>query len=264
MPRSCHVLRVFTRNGGGGNHLGVITDLVGLTPDDMQAIAAELGYSETVFIDWPTGEAPFVRIFTPSVELPFAGHPLVGTAWAMLSLGPGGVDTLRCGIGSVAVGLDDATAWVEAAIDAANARLGDHSDYARRAGLPTPLRSWAVAIPRDYIILEYPDADTIASVTPEADVLAEEYGTLVFARTGDRVRARFFAPGNGIYEDPATGSAAVALATALMADGEHTGSLIIDQGEEIGFPSRIAVSWTSDSARIGGTCVRDDVLLLET
>ena len=74
--------------------------------------------------------------------------------------------------------------------------------------------------------------------------------------------ARFFAPGTGVDEDPATGSAAVALATALAAAGETDGSLSIDQGESIGFPSRIELTWEGTVASIGGTVVADEQRLL--
>jgi trans-2,3-dihydro-3-hydroxyanthranilate isomerase len=264
MPRVCQIVRVFTRNGEGGNALGVINDTIGLDDDGMQAIAAELGFSETVFVDWPEDDLPSVRIFTPLVELPFAGHPLVGTAWTLLTMGPGGVAGLRCGIGDVAIGMDGDDAWITVTIDPAAARPTDLGDYAARAGLPVPLRSWLVAMPRDYVVLEYPDAATVAAVAPDAGVLGERFGTLVYARSGDTVRARFFAPSAGVLEDPATGSAAVALATALLAGGEVAGRLTIDQGEEIGHPSRIELAWDAGSARIGGGCVRDEVRFLET
>lgn len=264
MPRACQILRVFTRSGEGGNALGVINDIIGLDDEGMQSIAADLGFSETVFVEWSEDDLPSVRIFTPLVELPFAGHPLVGTAWTMLMLGPGGVAGLRCGIGEVAIGMEGDDAWVTVAIDPAAARASDLSAYAARAGLPRPVRSWLVAMPKDYVVLEYPDAETVAAVTPESEVLGERFGTLVYARSGDAVRARFFAPSAGVFEDPATGSAAVALATALLTSGERSGRLTIDQGAEIGHPSRIELSWDAESARIGGGCVRDEVRFLET
>ncbi len=263
MPRVCQVLRVFTRGEEGGNALGVVNDIVELSSESMQAIATQLGFSETVFVDWPKGEAPMVRIFTPAMELPFAGHPLVGTAWTMLTLGPGGVDRLRCGIGDVSVGMEGETAWVEAAIDEGNARRIDTGVLAERASLPLPVDSWAVAMPKEYLILEYPDTATISALAPDMDVLAEHFGTLVYAREGDRVQARFFAPAAGVPEDPATGSAAVALATTRVASEEAEGALVIHQGEEIGRPSRIELSWTPTTARIGGICVRDEVRWLE-
>jgi len=263
MPRVCQVLRVFTRGDEGGNALGVVNDIVELSDDRMQAIATDLGFSETVFVDWPEGEPPVVRIFTPALELPFAGHPLVGTAWTMLTLGPGGVDRLRCGIGEVAVGMDGSAAWVTAPIDATNAASVDLGDLAKRASLPQPARSWIVNLPMEYVILEYPDAASVAGADPDLGVLSEHFGTLVFARDDARVRARFFAPAGGVPEDPATGSAAVALATALVASAEPEGHVTVDQGEEMGHPSRIDLSWTTATARIGGTCVRDEIRFLD-
>ena len=84
--RHCYVLRVFTRGGEGGNHLGVVTDTTGLADVTMQAIATALGFSETIFIDWRAVGDPRVRIFTPAAELAFAGHPLVGALVSFLGL----------------------------------------------------------------------------------------------------------------------------------------------------------------------------------
>lgn len=258
------MLRVFTRDGDGGNHLGVVNDLVGLDDASMQAIATDLGFSETVFVEWQADAMPYVRIFTPAAELPFAGHPLVGTAWTMLAIGPGGIDQIACGIGPVDIGMDGDSAWVQVPLDPGNAEPVELADFAVRAGLPDPLRSWLVQIPSDHVILEYADEATVASVAPEADALAEFHGTMVVCRTGNTVRARFFAPEFGVYEDPATGSAAVAWATAMVADGEGEGAVTIHQGEEIGHPSQIDLVWAPTYARIGGGCVRDEVRFLDT
>jgi PhzF family phenazine biosynthesis protein len=80
--RQCYVLRVFTRGDEGGNHLGVIVDLTALDAPMMQTIAVDLAFSESVFID-ASGDVPHCRIFTPTAELAFAGHPLVGAAWLL-------------------------------------------------------------------------------------------------------------------------------------------------------------------------------------
>jgi len=264
MPsRVAHVLRVFTRDGDGGNHLGVVNDITGLDTDTMQGIAADLGFSETVFVDWQPGGPPYVRIFTPGQELPFAGHPLVGTAWTMLTMGPGGIDSLRCGIGDVSVGVDGGSAWIEAALQPGNAARSDLDDYATRAGLPAPRRAWLVAMPKEYAILEYDDVAAVASAEPDNEVMAERFGTMLVVRSEGTARVRFFAPDAGVFEDPATGSAAVALATALVNDGESEGAMTIHQGEEMGHPSRIDLTWTATSARIGGGCVHDETLLLD-
>ena len=94
-------------------------------------------------------------------------------------------------------------------------------------------------------------------------VLAETFGTYLYARVGDQVRARFFAPASGVDEDPATGSAAVALAAALAARGEVAGQVTIEQGEEMGHPSRIELVWDATTASIGGTVRHDEVRVLE-
>lgn len=265
MSRPCSVLRVFTRDGEGGNHLGVVNDVVGLDPETMQGIAADLGFSETIFVDWQEPDAATVRIFTPVIEMPFAGHPLVGATWALYMLGPGEVvTTLRCPTGDIAIGMEGSTAFIQSVIDPASVEPADLARYAIAAGMPPPVAGWRVAMPRIYSLLEYADAPTVASLQPDmAELAASGSETMVFARTGDRVRARFFAPAGGVLEDPATGSAAVALAMTRIADGEGVGSLVIDQGEEIGHPSRIMLSWWADTVRIAGECSHDETRLLE-
>ncbi len=263
MSRPCHVLRVFTRGDEGGNHLGVVNDVTGLDTATMHQIAEDLGFSETIFVDWRAGGMPQVRIFTPVDELPFAGHPLVGAAWALNRMGPGGVDRLTCGIGEVRVRLDGDVTWVDVALDPAAARRSDETEWAAAAGLPLPVEAWRVAMPKDYRLLEVPAAADVAGAEPEMTVLARHFGTMVYAREGDRVRARFFAPGSGVDEDPATGSAAVALATALTVGGEPAGALGIDQGAEVGHPSHIELRWGDGVASIGGTVRHDEVRDLE-
>ncbi len=263
MPRPCHVLRVFTRDGDGGNALGVINDLTELDGDGMQQIAADLGFSESVFIEWPPGEPPFVRIFTPVMELPFAGHPLVGTAWVMSSLGPGGVDRVRCGIGEVSIRMEEDEAWIDLSPHAEVSEAEEGPAIAAEAQLPPPLHAWWVRLPKEYLLLEVDDFDDVANARPVMEPLSRHFGTLLFARHNGAVKARFFAPAAGVDEDPATGSAAVALAMALRHRGEHDGALKIEQGDELGHPSTIRLRWDEDSVSVGGQVVRDEVRFLE-
>lgn len=258
MPRECLVLRVFTRGRRGGNHLGVITDLAGLDSASMQQIAADLGFSETVFIDRNPGDVPFTRIFMPGMETPFAGHPLVGAASVILSESGNTVDRLRCGIGEVMIRSDGDVVWVDAPMFPENARIDD-DDFASRVGLETRHATWRVAMPLDYRMVELESADLVAGVKPDTDSFGEAHGLTVYARDGDTARMRFFIPEGGIEEDPATGSAAVALATMFSAGGETDGRLSIDQGEEIGHPSRINLRWSGTTASIGGSVVQDEV-----
>ncbi len=263
--RHCYVLRVFTRDGLGGNHLGVVTDTTSLTDQAMQGIAAGLGFSETVFLDWNEREVPHARIFTPTTEMPFAGHPLVGAAWILHALGPGGPEELTCEIGRIGISYDGTAAWIDAPLGQAVSTI-DRFDAAA-LGLPVPRSAVAVEMPLRYVLVELSGASEVASFRPDPEIMAahpDGEHTYVWARAGDgRVRARFFAPASGIFEDPATGSAAVALARALQAAGEPEGDLLIRQGEEIGAASVIHLSWTPDGARIGGSVMRDEVRELD-
>jgi trans-2,3-dihydro-3-hydroxyanthranilate isomerase len=256
------VVRVFTRADVGGNLLGVVNDIVGLSDDQMQAIAADLGFSETTFVDWGDREVPMVRIFTPRVEMEFAGHPMVGTAWVMNHLGPRPHDKLECPVGIVAVTAEDDLVWIETPLNQAVQPDPDIS-ILERAGLPVPDRAWLVRMPKEYLVAQYPNSAAITGFDPDMSVLEEVFGTLCFARDETRAHSRFFAPMGGVDEDPATGSAAVALAAAMVASGDREGRLSIDQGAEIGTPSRIELAWTAQTARIGGTVVHDKIELVK-
>lgn len=265
MSRPCHVVRVFTRGTAGGNHLGVVNDVSGLGTKAMQAIASDLGFSETIFVDWQDPDrAPVTRIFTPGMELSFAGHPLVGAAWVLCRLGPGArAGSLECASGVVRYRGEDDLTWVDVPFGFDAAPPDDTAEITHRAGLPDPARTWRLLMPKEYLIAEYDTADAVASAAPDMHVLAERFGLLIFARSGRSVRARFFAPRGGVPEDPATGSAAVALAAALRSVGEPTGELTIRQGEEIGHPSTIELVWDQRRASIGGTVAHDEVRVLD-
>jgi trans-2,3-dihydro-3-hydroxyanthranilate isomerase len=249
----CTIVRVFTRDGAGGNHLGVIR--CHLQPQLMQEIAADLGFSETIFIDTADPGLPNVRIFTPGAELPFAGHPLVGAAWVLGAE----TDRIRCGIGDVGVRHDGPVTWIDVPLYGSVEDPSGVDAFLRRAGFQAPVAVHRVGLPLEYVIGELADVEAVAGGQPSMVVLSEVFGTLVYARRGEVARARFFAPGSGVDEDPATGSAAVALAVALSAAGEPEGHLSINQGEEIGHPSRIELRWDTTTASIGGTVELDEV-----
>jgi trans-2,3-dihydro-3-hydroxyanthranilate isomerase len=248
------VLRVFTRDGAGGNHLGVVDELGGLDGDAMQRIAAELGFSETVFIDYTAG--PGVRIFTPTMEMPFAGHPLVGAAFHIFESGVK-AERIRCGIGDVRIRREGDFVWVDAPMNPDSA-YRDSAGFARGAGISDQVSTWRVEMPLDYRLVEVATAEDVAGVQPDTSSFGAAHALAVYARSGGRIRMRFFIPEAGIAEDPATGSAAVALATRFAAAGEPNGAATIDQGEEIGHPSRIELRWEAKTASIGGTVSVDE------
>ena len=249
--RTCNVLRVFAESGEGGNPLGVVSDLAGLDRETMQGIAAELGYPETVFVNAGATPAPQVRIFTPARELEFAGHPLVGCAWFLAAKASMREGKLACGLGEIAFRARDAGASISVA-PTAEAQETDSANLVARARLPEPMRAWVVKVPQPYSLLQLPTETAIAGAAPDFAALRSFTPVYLFARDGNRVRARFFAPSYGVDEDPATGSAAFALASLLAHEGEASGELAIAQGAEIGVPCRIDVAWTPGEVRIGG------------
>jgi len=254
---------VFTAHRFGGNPLAVFPDATGLTDAEMQALAGEFNLSETTFVlppDDPANTAR-VRIFTPRMELPFAGHPNVGTGWVLASQGRdrGGVLLFEETAGLVRVEVE---------------RTGDRVTGARVAA-PQPLQvedgpaaavtaACAGLAAADLVGTHPPlfasvgSRFLIAPVTPEAlgratpnmaafqartaeDSRSPNHRNLyLYARKGDQVRVRMFAPLAGIPEDPATGSAATALAALLLhLDGGDAIELAISQGDEMGRPSRL-------------------------
>ena len=184
MP-TLHVLRVFTNDEGEwGNPLGVFLDGGEVPEGERQGVAADLGFSETVFVDDPVGGR--LRIFTPAVELEFAGHPLVGTAWLLAREGAP-VDVLGPPAGDVPTRMEDEGTFI-----AAEAEWAPRFDWQE------------LASPADVHALEGPPHDAAAIYA--WSWIDESVGT---------IRARSFAPGYGIVEDEATGSAALALCAHL-------------------------------------------------
>jgi predicted PhzF superfamily epimerase YddE/YHI9 len=189
-----HTLRVFVGpDGAGGNPLGVILDGTAVPPDARQAVAADLGFSETVFVDDPATGA--LRIFTPTVELPLAGHPLVGTSWLLAHTGAA-VDVLRPPAGDVPTWADGELTWIRAR------------------------REWATL----YDVEQLGSAAEVdAFAVPGGDAMVAVWAWEDEAAGG--VRARVFPNGIGIEEDEATGAAALQLGGLIGRD------IVIRQGE---------------------------------
>lgn len=246
------VLRVFTRDDAGGNHLGVVEDPSGLDTAGMQAIAAELGYSETVFF-----ESDRVRIFTPVAEMPFAGHPIVGSAWVRGNGVDGSTGTMTIQVGDVDYRLENGIVWVSFK-QPGKVSTAEESQAAAFS-LPKPHRAYLVELPLPYLVFEYDDVAAVASAAPDMDAIAASGAEVYMVAPGaTALRARFFAPVLGVDEDPATGSAATALAAVRVAQGQHHGEQLIHQGEEINQPCAINLRWDSDKVSLGGTVTEDD------
>lgn len=257
MARHCYVLRVFTRNGSGGNSLGVVTDILGLDDDKMQRIATDLAFSETIFLSWFEGAMPKARIFTPRTEIPFAGHPLVGAAWVLINLGPIDPGAIECATGPVRIRQADGLTWIDSP--------GSQPVRSVARGVPdlVAIDVAEVLMPVPYLMVQVATAGEVETMTPsQAAGLGQVY-VWAWEQEGRTVRARFFAPDFGVIEDPATGSAAVALAARHMDQGRTSGALVIHQGQEVGYPSQIELVWDGDATSIGGMVARDEVRFLK-
>jgi predicted PhzF superfamily epimerase YddE/YHI9 len=193
-PTTLHTLRVFLGAGGaGGNPLGVVLAGADVPPAERQAVAADLGFSETVFVDDRASGA--LRIHTPTVELPLAGHPLVGTAWLLAHEGTP-VDTLRPPAGDVPTWRDGELTWISGRPES-----GPGYDLAQLDSIAA-VDAFAV-----------PGGDAMVAVWAWEDEAA------------GRLRARVFPNGIGIDEDEATGAAALQFGALLGRE------LTIRQGE---------------------------------
>jgi predicted PhzF superfamily epimerase YddE/YHI9 len=261
--RPVHVLRVFTdADGNAGNPLGVVSDMSGLHEERMQPIATELGFSETVFIDWMSGGVPNVRIFTPSTELPFAGHPLVGTAWYLNEMGPGvpGVNTAS---GYIEFDTSAELTWIKAPVALATvAAATDGTEVSTANGWPQPASAHDVMMPRRYLLLDLGPGAAIGSISAVADAIpmgAGEGMVYPYQRVGGLLRCRAFVHAMGIPEDPATGSAAAAYAMMRTSEGEMSGEIRVLQGPDDSV-SEIELRWDGSAIHLGGRVLKDRTL----
>jgi trans-2,3-dihydro-3-hydroxyanthranilate isomerase len=277
-------LDVFTDTRFGGNPLAVFTDARGLSDAEMQALAREMNLSETTFVlppDDPANTAR-VRIFTPTVEMPFAGHPNVGTGHVLAS--ERGGDALRfeeiAGLVEVRVARDAAGAVGDVTIAAPQPlTLGTEFTPVQVAG-SAGLEPWDFVTENHRpLVASVGNPFAVAEVTPEALTRAKpdsggmarangiatelegRFRIYLYARDGGTLRARMFGGGLGVKEDAATGSAAAPLAALLLhLSGGAEGSYDIVQGVEMGRPSllRTTARRGADGIRatVGGACVK--------
>jgi trans-2,3-dihydro-3-hydroxyanthranilate isomerase len=274
---------VFTDRPFGGNPLAVLTDARGLDDGTMQAIAREFNFSETTFVTPPVDRrlTARVRIFTPGGELPFAGHPTVGTAFVLASIGaaPGVTEVVfEEGVGPVHVRIErhgrrvGRCTLTTALLPERTATLGQRVRLASMLGLQAadvigPGEVWSCGVA--FTVVPLASLEALQRARLDRDrwlrLLGEHEGRKVYpiARVDDTTwRVRMFAPSVGVAEDPATGAAAAALAGWLAAHervASGTRRWRVLQGEEIGRPSEIALDaalagCTPAALRVGGRC----------
>jgi len=255
-----HIVDVFTDRALTGNQLAVVLDAGDIAPDVMQKVAREMNFSETTFVMPPSqpGHAAKVRIFTPGQELPFAGHPTVGTAWVLATQGlvPGGAleFALEEGVGPVPVrgerGPNGLTFWMTHPPLKFGEVLTDRRRIAVGLGLDesylmadVPLQVASTGL--DFLYVALRDKGAVDAAVSEKTRLREAFAgraplpVFLFAPDGaNRLYSRMFAPdANGIDEDPATGSAsgplgAFAVRYGLVPNSRRV-SITSEQGTKI-------------------------------
>jgi len=244
------IVDVFTDTPFTGNQLGVFTNAIGLSDDEMLMLARELHFSETTFVLPPEADGDVrMRIFTPVRELPFAGHPTLGTAFVLAGPLQKVIITLETARGTVPVTLDREGAEIifgrmEQPIPTIEPYADSEALFAALgvAGSLLPVERYDNGTPHLYVMLET-EAE-VAALVPDIAALGKlvgPTGVSVFAADGTRVKARMFGPELGVVEDPATGSAAGPLAVHLARHGliEWGEEITIAQGAEVDRPSTL-------------------------
>lgn len=264
------VVDVFTDTPLEGNQLAVFTDARGLPEELMQPLAREINFSETVFV-LPSDEGHArIRIFTPTAELKFAGHPTLGSAFVLGQ--PMQLDEiqLETGAGVVAVRLEREGPTI--VFGRMEQPLPSVEPWPDPDGLLRPLGLERAELPIEvydngskHVYVVVGSEDEVAAVKPDLAALAEQPNVLginVSAGSDSKWKTRMFAPSGGVAEDPATGSAAGPLAVHLARHGriDFGQEIEISQGAEIGRPSTLyaRVDGSADQlerVEVGGSAV---------
>jgi trans-2,3-dihydro-3-hydroxyanthranilate isomerase len=265
------VADVFTDRPLTGNQLAVFTDAREIPDEQLQPLAKEMNFSETVFVYPPEqGGHVKIRIFTPAAEMPFAGHPVLGSAFVLagpLQLITINLETLK---GIVPVQLEREGARI--VFGRMSQPIPDISPFDQEADLLAALRIERSELPIElydlgirHVYVALPSEQAVAALEPDYTALARiqgYVGTNCFAASGTRWKTRMFAPADGVPEDPATGSAAGPLACHLARHGRigWGEEIEISQGAEIGRPSTLYArahgsAETIERVEVGGSAV---------
>jgi trans-2,3-dihydro-3-hydroxyanthranilate isomerase len=273
MEVSFQLLDVFCDRPFAGNQLCVVPEAPdGLDDAGMHTLAREIGFSETTFVTEAGGDRYSMRIFTPDQELPFAGHPTLGTAYLLVAEGrvtSPVIQTTAVGEVPVEIDLEEGFGWMRQRPPVFGAEFGGRDAIARAAGLEPgdlhpELPAQVVSTGLAPLLAPVRDLETLrraerdGRATREVCERAGGECLYLFAITDDGFTARMFDPGVGIGEDPATGSAAGPLGAYLSARGVAgmPGRTLVSQGEQVGRPSflhvEVAPEGDSFAIRVGG------------
>lgn len=260
---------VFTDQPLHGNQLAVFTDASGASDELMQSLARELGFSESVFLLRSAASHAKIRIFTPRCEIPFAGHPVLGTAFVIgMSVHTDEI-ALETNKGLVSVKLEregsrPTFGWMQQPLPSIAGFSAEH-DLLAALGVEhsrSPIETYDNGAV--HTLVELASRDQVAALEPDLARLSRlpTLGVSTFAGSGSEYKTRMFAPRAGVNEDPATGSAAGPLALHLARHGRIAfgDEIRIEQGAELGRPSVLyaRVHGSAEAVRaieVGGSAV---------
>jgi len=250
------VYDVFTDTAFGGNQLAVFPDARDIPEERLQPIAAEFNFSEVTFVFPPQDPAHTarVRIFTPTTEVPFAGHPTIGTLIALYDLGHSSPMILELGIGPLSCTVSEAGAafttsqTLELTSNPAVALVADALGLAAEA-IKTRTHDPVIGgLGLPFVLVELTHQTSLSACDPNVTAMrkgaalhpdSHDFAIFAYVREGDQIHSRMFAPLDNIPEDPATGSASAALAALLTQRLNKPQSLTFTQGVDMGRPSKI-------------------------
>jgi PhzF family phenazine biosynthesis protein len=260
---------VFTRVPFRGNPVAVVLDGKGFSTEEMQHIACWTNLSETTFVLPPTsGKADYLlRIFTPRMELPFAGHPTIGSAHAVLE---GGIAKARdgrlrqeCGAGILELQVEGETLWLDSPKGTETA-FSEASALEKMLGAKVKGAPVIMNIGPRWLVAELGDAGAVDALAPDLPAVAalserlEIGGVTVYgaASAGKAaIHVRSFAPAHGIPEDPVCGSGNISVAAYLRKAGRLAGGYVARQGMQMGRDGQVSIRYEGDKILIGGSAV---------
>ncbi len=264
------VYDVFTAVPYGGNQLAIIPDARDLSGDDMQAIAREFNFSETVFLTPPEDSTHLakVRIFTQTMEMPFAGHPTIGTAVMLSDAGLGPEMVLELGVGPIRAFAENGKGSFTTEVPLERLGQPEPALVARALGVAESKTIGApvmATLGMPFTFTQLADRATLSALATDVTAFREglktypqslDFAQCVWVDEGDALHMRMFGPLDNIPEDPATGSAAATLA-ALLCEARGTPvRFTIHQGHDMGRPSLIEVEAEPGKVTVTGQAVR--------
>lgn len=273
---------VFTTEPFKGNPVAVILDAKGLSTEQMQQIANWMNLSETTFIVPVTEEGAdyHVRIFTPNAELPFAGHPTIGTAHALLEAGLVEASESRlvqqCGAGLITLNIEQTTEgaqWIFFDLPTPKfSALGSDETAELESTLGTNLQQdmppYIVDVGPRWLVAQLPSADHVLKCKPDLqrmkinDQIDNRTGVVIFGKQAEgllsSIEVRAFAPAHGVNEDPVCGSGNGCVAAYVRHTGQTAvfgNELIASQGSVLGRAGQLKLSITTEAIRVGGNAI---------